>query len=82
MNSESTNNRLNTFIVNVLPLSTKTRFQFIKENYGYSSYKMYQSYENTTIKLLRLLSDLNYLYQCKSNNLIPKFLQFNLQILS
>ena len=61
-----------------LPLFIKTRFQFIKENYGYDSYKLYQAYENTTVKLVRLYSDLNYLYQCKWNNLIPKFLQFKL----
>jgi hypothetical protein len=78
MNSETINNRLNTFIVNVLPLSVKARFKFIKENYGYNSYKLYQSYENTTVKLVRLFGDLNFLYQCKSNNLIPKFLQFKL----
>ncbi|CAF3273243.1 unnamed protein product [Rotaria socialis] len=78
MNSETTNNRLNTFTLNVLPLSTKTRFKFIKESYGYNCYKLYQSYENKTIKLACLFSDLKYLYQCKSNNLMPKFLQFKL----
>ena len=78
MNFETTDNQLNTFIVNILPLSTKARFQFIKRNYDYNCFKLYQSFENTTVKLVCLMADLNYLYQCKLNNLIPKFLQFKL----
>ncbi|CAF1510360.1 unnamed protein product [Adineta steineri] len=54
------------------PLSTKTRFKFIKEKYGYDTYKLYQLYENTTIKLVRLHYDLYYLQQCRWNNIIPK----------
>ena len=62
MNSEITVNQLNTCIVNIRPLYTRTRVQFIKENYGYNSYKLYQSYENTGVKPVRLYSDLDYLY--------------------
>ncbi|CAF4074285.1 unnamed protein product [Adineta steineri] len=78
MSSENNDNDLNISMVNVQSLSTNTRFKFIKEIYGYDTYKLYQMYEKTSIKLVRLYSDLNYLYECRSNNVIPKFLRFSL----
>ncbi|CAF1656456.1 unnamed protein product [Adineta ricciae] len=54
----------------------KTRFRFLKENFGYYCYKLYDAYERTTLKLVRLYSDLNYLHECRRHDVIPKFLRF------
>jgi len=76
MNSNINDTTLNTVIPIQIPLTKPTRFLFIKENYGHDSYKLYQYYEKTTLKFVRLLTDLDFLKKCKENYLIPKFLQF------
>jgi hypothetical protein len=76
MNSEVTNNTANALMMNVLPPSIRTRFEFIKRNFGHSAYKTYQYYEKITIKLQHLSSDIDYLNQCRWNNLMPEFLKF------
>jgi len=76
MNPEVANNRENALMMNILSLSIRTRFEFIKRNFGHTAYKTYQYYEKITIKLEHLSSDIYYLNQCKWNNLMPKFLKF------
>ncbi len=61
MNSETEDDGPRPLMDLPLPLFIKTRFQYIKQNYDYKIYKLYQAYENTTVKLVRLNSDLNYL---------------------
>jgi len=65
MNSEITTSKLHTFMMETPPLSTRTRFRFLKQNYGYDTYKAYQYLEKISIQIVRLRSDLDYLYECK-----------------
>jgi len=76
MSSDSTNNESNALNMKVLPLSTQTRFFFIKQNYGHTAYKTFHYFEKTTVKLVRLWCDLSYLNECRWNNLMPRFLYF------
>ena len=56
----------------------KSIIRILVERYGHQVIKVFRQFEKFDFKLKKLECDLQFLNKCKSNNLIPKFVNFKL----
>ena len=65
------------FLVRLRFPTSKSIPSIIKERYGRKILKLIRKFEKVDFKFKKATLDLDFLYYCRNNNLIPTFLKFN-----